>query len=91
MFDTCVWERFMLSQEKAIKDSPLIPEDLKTCKNIFKIMKLRNRPFKIFTSEFNILELRDQIWKLICDKRLYEYGYLPIEFYKGRNQLRRLV
>ena len=89
MFDTCIWERFMLADEKLKKKSPIIPNDLKTCAEIFEIIQNKKLPFKIYTSDFNIIELRDQIWKMVCDKKLYDLGYLPTEFAEGRSQLKR--
>ncbi|NQU77285.1 hypothetical protein HQ544_01155 [Candidatus Falkowbacteria bacterium] len=85
MLDTNILFKFILIQEKVdIKES--IPKDLKSCHQLMD--KFYNRDFLNCTSDWNLLELRDVVYKYKLEKQLLLSGYHPTEFRNAQKNIK---
>ena len=84
MLDTNLLVNFLLIQWKEDKKQK-IPEQLKKSKELKE--KYIQKKFVNYVSDWNLLEFRDAVEKLIHEKKLINNGYSINEFKEGREEL----
>ena len=84
MLDTNILFRFILIQEKIDREEP-IPDDSKSCHQLME--KFYNRDFLNCTSDWNLLELRDVVYKYKLEKQLLLSGYHFMEFRNAQKNI----
>lgn len=86
MLDTCIWQNLALIKMK--KDRK-IPKSLKKSKELWYILekKVKRKEIEIISTDWNLLEFRDQMTKLVLEKKLIENGYSLTEFKEAKREI----
>lgn len=72
-----------------MKKGERIPKSLEKSKMLWGILekKLKNKEIEIISTDWNLLEFRDQMTKLVLEKKFIENGYSLTEFKEARKEI----
>ena len=86
MLDTCIWQNFALIK---MKKEGKIPKSLEKSKKLWELLekKVKNKEIDVISTDWNLLEFRDQITKLVLEKKFIENGYSLTEFKEARKEI----